>query len=310
MTQASVMPNHPAAVPEPKPEPQSWPARLKVYYYLTKPGIIYGNAVAAVAGFLLATHGWPRLGLLAAMLAGLSLVIASACVFNNYLDRRLDALMARTQRRALVRGRVSGRAALAYATILGVLGVGLLAAFTNWLTVIVALVGFVDYVVLYGWGKRHSVHSTLIGSISGAVPPVVGYCAVTGRFDAAALILFLILVCWQMPHFYAIAIYRLDDYAAARLPVLPVSRGIAATKRQIVAYIVAFMIVAASLTVAGRAGYVYLAAVLLMGALWLKKALAGFHAPNDHQWARQLFLFSLLVLMVTCAAIATAPLLP
>jgi len=159
---------------------------LKTYYYLTKPGIIRGNAVTAAAGFLLAAGLHPDLGLFLATLVGLSLIVASACVLNNCLDRRIDAAMARTQRRALVRGLVSTRAAIIYATILGLTGAALLAAFTNLLTLGLALFGLFAYVVLYGIAKRRTVHGTVVGSISGAVPPVVGYTAVTGSLDHGA----------------------------------------------------------------------------------------------------------------------------
>ncbi len=254
--------------------------------------------MTAAAGFLLGARGQVDLELLVAMLVGLSLVIGSACVVNNYLDRGIDAVMARTKRRALVSGAVSGRAALVYAAVLGLVGLGLLVAYTNELTVAISLVGFVDYVVLYGWAKRHTVHSTLVGSISGAAPIVAGYGAATGRFDLGAALLFVILVAWQMPHFYAIALYRGTDYAAAQLPVLPLVRGVRATKVQILAYIVAFVAATLALAAYGYAGWIYAAVMVPTGLVWLRLAWQGLGAINDERWARGLFRFSLIILLV------------
>ncbi len=270
---------------------------LRAYYALTKPGIIYGNLITTAAGFFLASRGAINLGLLIAIVAGTSLVIASACVFNNYIDRSIDVVMERTKRRALVAGTISAPRALVFGVILGLLGGFVLLRYTNWLTFAIGIIAFVDYVVLYGVAKRRSVHGTIVGSIAGAAPVVAGYTAVTGRLDAAAVILFLILVFWQMPHFYAIAIYRLKDYKAAQLPVLPAARGIRATKVQIVVYMAAFMAATLALSVYGYTGYVYTIGMIVIGLVWLGKGIAGFSSANDTKWARQVFLFSLVVLL-------------
>ncbi|MDE2589744.1 MAG: heme o synthase, partial [Patescibacteria group bacterium] len=198
---------------------------IKTYYLLTKPGIIYGNTITTVAGFLLASQGKIYFGLFMATLFGVSFVIASACVINNYLDRKIDKKMARTQKRALVTHAISPSHALVFATILGILGFLDLVVFTNGITFMIGLIGYIDYIVLYGLSKRKSIYGTLVGSISGATPIAAGYTAVTNRFDIAALLLFLIMVFWQMPHFYAIAIYRLKDYVAAGIPVLPAKKS-------------------------------------------------------------------------------------
>ena len=283
---------------------------VKTYYRLAKPGIVYGNAIAAIAGFLFASQGSPQLGLFLAMLVGISLVMASACVFNNYIDRDIDDAMARTKSRALVTGEISVRSALIYATVLGVVGTLLLVFFTNPLTAAVALFGHFAYVVVYGYAKRKTVHGTVVGSVSGAVPPVVGYVAVTNSIDIVAVLLFFILVLWQMPHFYAIAMYRLHDYKAAGIPVLPVVKGARRTKIEMLVYIVVFIGAASLLTVLGYAGYTYLAVMLLLGARWLQLGIQGFSAKNDALWARQLFKFSLYVLLGFCVAISLDAFLP
>ncbi len=270
---------------------------LKKYYQLTKPGIIYGNLVTVAAGFFLASKGDIDFGLFVAIMAGTALVIASACVFNNYIDRGIDLKMARTKGRALVEGSISGRAALVYATVLGLVGAVVLARYTNWLTFVIGLIAFVDYVVAYGIGKRQSVHGTIVGSIAGAAPILAGYTAVTDRLDAAAITLFVILVIWQMPHFYGIATYRFDDYKAADLPVLPVKKGMRRTKLWVTGYLMAFIVATLLLTAFGYTGYIYFVAMLLLGLNWLRLALAGFGTTDDKAWGRRVFLFSLVMIM-------------
>jgi protoheme IX farnesyltransferase len=271
---------------------------MRDYYQLTKPGIIYGNLLTAVAGFMLAAHGHIRFMLLLAMMTGLAAIIGASCVYNNVIDRDIDKQMARTKNRALVVGRISVRSALIFATSLLFLGVAILIIGTNLLTLAVALFGAFAYLVLYGVGKRKTVHGTLIGSISGAVPPVVGYLAVTGHFDSAAGLLFIILVSWQMPHFYAIALFRAKDYAAAEVPVLPVVAGALATKKQVLFYIFALAISSASLTLLGYTGYLYLGAMVLISFFWLLKGLTTFGLEDSARWGRQMFKFSLVVLLL------------
>ncbi len=284
---------------------------LKHYYVLTKPGIVYGNAITAAAGFFLASKGHLDLGLFAAAVAGISLVIASACVINNYIDRHIDDKMARTKNRALVSGKISVAHALIFATCLGLAGFALLMFGANLLAAFITFIGFFFYVVMYSIWKRRSVHGTIVGSISGAVPITAGYCAVTGRFDTGALLLFLILVVWQMPHFYAIAIYRQKDYAAAGIPVLPIKAGLPATKRQMLVYIVVFICLTILLAAFGYGGWIYLIVMLGVGLLWLKRCLDGFKkGTNDPLWARRLFKFSLIVLMTFSATISLNAFLP
>lgn len=281
---------------------------VKVYYRLTKPGIIYGNAITAAAGFFLASAGSLQFGTFVAMLLGTSAVIAAACVFNNYIDRGIDAKMERTKRRATVSGRVSGRAALLYGSSLGLIGFGLLAAFTNQLTVIVGLIGLVVYVAIYGYAKRHSIYGTEVGSIAGAMPIVAGYTAATNRFDSTALILFFILAFWQMPHFYAIAMYRLKDYQAAGIPVLPAIKGLRQTKLRMLFYTVAFGLTVCSLALFGHAGYVYLTVVAIASLAWLYQGLKA--TSDDIRWAKNMFGCSLIVLLAFSFAVSLNAWLP
>jgi protoheme IX farnesyltransferase len=140
------------------------------------------------------------------------------------------------------------------------------------------------------------VYGTLIGSLSGAAPPVIGYCAVTSHFDAGALILLAIFSLWQMPHSYAIAIFRFKDYQAANIPVLPVVKGISVAKNHITMYIIAFMVATLMLTLGGYAGYKYLVVAAAVSVWWLGMALSGYKTQNDRVWARKLFVFSIVAI--------------
>ncbi|MFI5240711.1 MAG: heme o synthase [Candidatus Saccharimonadia bacterium] len=275
---------------------------IKTYYQMTKPGIIYGNLLTVAAGFFLASSrvGHINIWLLFATMLGVSFVIGAACVFNNFIDRDIDKLMTRTEKRALASGSVSGASALGFASVLGFAGMLLLGKFTNWLTVSVGVVAFIDYVVLYGWSKRHSIYGTIVGSVAGAAPIVAGYTAVTSHIDAGAILLFLIMLTWQMPHFYAIAIFRLDDYSNALIPVLPAVKGIQTTKIQIICYVIAFTIANALLVLFGYTGYIYLGVMSIVGLTWLFVGLVGIKltGPAATAWARKMFFFSLIVVLV------------
>lgn len=283
---------------------------IKAYYILTKPGIVYSNALTAVAGFFLAAKGVFDIGLFLAMLFGIAFVIASSCVFNNYIDRDIDSKMKRTQKRALVKKSIPEFHAIVFATALGFVGFFLLLCFTNLLTTFIAFVGFFFYVIVYTFSKRLTVHGTVIGSISGAVPPVVGYCAVTNNFDLAAFLLFLILVIWQMPHFYAIAIFRSEDYRAAKIPVLPIKKGLMQTKIQMLVYTILFIIAADALTFFHYTGYVYLIVMTLLGIGWLVLAVRGFKTANGEKWARKFFFFSLIIIVLFSLLLIGNTLLP
>jgi len=277
---------------------------LKAYYRLTKPGIIYGNIFTATAGFLLASGRHINFGLMLATLLGIALVIACGCVYNNYLDRGIDVKMARTKRRALVKGTISNQAALIYGTVLGVLGFIVLVSYTNTLTAILGIIALTVYVALYGIAKRRSVHGTLVGSIAGALPPLAGYTAVSNHINVAAVLIFFIVTLWQMPHFYSIAIFRFDDYKAAGLPVLPVEKGILAAKIQILLYVAAFIVATLLLTMLGYTGYIYLAVATVLGFRWLWLAIQGFRANDDKKWARKMFFTSLLIISILSVTIS------
>lgn len=286
-------------------------ARWKDYYYLAKPGIVQGNLLSLVGGYILAgtLYGfdiWAGIG----VIIGTAGVIGGACVFNNCLDRNIDAVMKRTQRRALVRKTVPVPAALVYGSTLSLIGFASLWLLTNPLTTLVGFVGFVWYVAIYGYAKRHTPWSTLIGTVCGATPPVAGYTAITGQFDVAALLLFLILAVWQMPHFYALAIKYEAEYRLGGLPVLSVAKGSAVTKQRMLIWLAAFCVVAPSLSFFGYTGACYAALSTGLAVYWLTIAIRTRQEPNDKKWAGRIFGVSLLVLLVQSGLFAVGHILP
>jgi protoheme IX farnesyltransferase len=192
---------------------------LRTYYNLTKPGIIYGNALVAAAAFIFGSHTGINWMLFALTIVGLSFVIGGSCVFNNYYDRDIDARMERTKKRAFAAGKVTPMHALIFGFVLLLGGIALL-SFTSVLALGAALVGFIVYVFLYTPIKHRSGYAVYVGAIAGATPPVVGYAAATNMLDMYALAFFAFLFLWQLPHFFAIARYRYKEYQAAGIPLL------------------------------------------------------------------------------------------
>lgn len=277
---------------------------FRTYYQLTKPGIVHSNTLAAAAGYIFGAGDSFSISTLLALVVGVEAIIASACVYNNILDRRIDAAMKRTQNRALVNGTVSVRQATAYASILLLIGIGCLYFGTNLAALTVALVGHLAYSLLYTFTKRFTVHGTLIGTISGSTPPVIGYVAATGHVDIIALMLFLVMVAWQMPHFYSIALFRKDDYANAKIPVLSVMRGELATRQQIIAYVFLFIVSCIGLGVVAASLFTTLVLVLC-GAYWLYLCLSPATPAGDIvAWSRRQFGWSLMVLLVFCGLLS------
>lgn len=284
---------------------------LRAYLRLTKPGVMLGNLITTIAGFLFAANGVIDWKLFMSVNIGTGLVISSACVINNYLDQDIDAKMDRTRRRPLITGEVSGVGAVVFGATLGLLGMAILVAWTNWWVVGVGVFGWITYVWLYGaLSKRKSVHGTLVGSLSGAAPILAGYVAVNPGLDATAILLFSIIFFWQMPEFYSIAIYRQREYAQAGVPVSSVVRGVTATKRQIFAYTILTVASMISLAATPLASLTYLAFAVIFGARWLQLAAEGLAAQDDNDWARRNFHYALVVLVVFSLTISANYWLP
>jgi protoheme IX farnesyltransferase len=271
---------------------------------------VYGNALSTIAGFLFASKLHIDLWLFIPTVVGTSLVIGSACAVNNRIDLNIDKKMARTSKRALVSGEITTFQALIFAFALGLAGFTLLALFTNLKTFLLGVIGLFFYLVMYSIWKRKSTHGTLVGSVSGAIPPVAGYTAVTNRLDKAALLIFLIMVFWQMAHFFSIAMRRKKDYEAALLPVLPVKKGTEKTKKQILFYIFAFILASILLTLYDYVGYSFLIVVVGVGGYWLLFGLTQNKKLTDEVWSKKMFLLSLIALITFCVALSFGALLP
>ncbi|QAY60446.1 protoheme IX farnesyltransferase [Microbacterium protaetiae] len=282
------------------------------YYSLTKPGVLYGNVLTTVAGYLLAAawfgFSWR---VFVGVVVGSTFVIASACVLNNVLDRDIDTLMQRTSTRATVTGAIGKTPATIFSIVLGVLGTLLLIVTTNWWVVGTGVGGFIVYVWFYGaLSKRMSVHGTLVGSISGAAPILGGYLAASGRFDMAAVAVFLMVFFWQEPEFYSIAIYRRDEYARAGVPVISVVRGNRRTVWEILVYTVLFVASSMLLPLFGYVGITYTVVMGLLGLAWIVLGIAGLRARDVVAWSHQMFRGSMVMILALCVMVAIGPLLP
>lgn len=269
----------------------------KIFVELTKPGILFSNTITVFGGYWVALGSSGesfRLSLLLYAVLGALLVMASGCVLNNYWDRDLDQKMTRTRKRALPTGVISPNVVLWYGILLGIAGLAVLYFGTNPLTTLLGAVGLIVYVFIYTmWLKRTSTLSTTIGAISGSMPPVIGYCAITGVMDMGAWILFGILFFWQPPHFWALGIRRKEEYRAAGFPLLPVVHGNELTKMHMLRFLVMLVPVSLLLYAYGYVGEIYLVAAILLGLAWTFIGLAGFKTNEDDNWAKKMFVFSI-----------------
>lgn len=272
---------------------------------------MYGNVLTAVAGFFLAARGNVDWALFLETIAGITLVVSSACALNNYLDRDIDRQMERTKARPSVTGTVSVTGTIVYVIVLGLLGFAILTYWTNWFVVAVGVVGFVTYVWFYGaWSKRTSIHGTLVGAISGAMPIVGGYAAVRGGIDAGMVIVFLIMFFWQFPEFYSIAIYRRSEYATAHIPVMAVVKGVRSSVIQIYIYTILYVLSTLALTFTGTTGLVYFIVMAVFGCHWTWFAMKGLRAGSHEKWARKMFRFSMINVLVLCVMLSVGSILP
>jgi protoheme IX farnesyltransferase len=289
-----------------KPVP---PAPWRDYVTLTKPRIMSLLLLTGAAGMFVGARGLPPVGTLAVTLGGLALACGGASALNHVLDRDVDRLMRRTGHRPVAEERVAPARALEFGLALSAFSFVLLASLVNVLTAVLALVGNLFYVLVYTrWLKRSTPQNIVIGGAAGAVPPLVGWAAATGDLTLPALFLFLIVFFWTPPHFWALALVIKRDYEAARIPMLPVVRGDRETARQIVWYSIVLVGVTLLPFAWRTAGVLYLAAALLLGALFLRLAWR-LRRETTPVRAGALFRFSLLYLALLFVAMALDPLL-
>jgi protoheme IX farnesyltransferase len=275
------------------------------YVSLTKPRIMVLLLITGFCGMIVGARGWPGTETAVAAMTGLALACGGASALNHVLDRDIDPLMGeRTKRRPVASGRVAPSRALEFGLALSALSFVLLASTVNVLTAVLALVGNLFYVLVYTrWLKRTTSQNIVIGGAAGAVPPLVGWAAATGNVTVAALILFAIVFVWTPPHFWALALLIKDNYAAAKVPMLPVVKGERETARQIVLYSLGLVAVTVLPWAWGTVGLLYLASALALGAVfvWLAERLRRDTTPRR---AMLLFHFSLLYLALLFAAMA------
>jgi protoheme IX farnesyltransferase len=249
------------------PEPQT---RWRDYYELTKPNVVYLMLLTSAIGMFMSVPGIVPLDIL--ILGNLGIGLCSACgaVVNHLVDQRIDALMARTNKRPVAQGRISQIQAGIFAAVLGVTGMAILLVAINQLTAWLTLFSLIGYAVIYTlWLKRATPQNIVIGGLPGAAPPLLGWTSVTNEIHGHALLLVLIIFAWTPPHFWALAINRREDYARAAIPMLPVTHGVEYTSLHIVLY--TFILIAASLLpfATGMSGLLYLVGAVVLGSIHL-----------------------------------------
>ena len=280
-------------------------ATLRQYWALTKPRVVALIVFTALVGMFLAVPGLPPLKESVVGFLGIWLAASSAAAINQLLDSRIDAKMARTSWRPIVVGQITPARALAFALVLGALSMGLLVAFVNTITAVLTFASLIGYAVVYTvFLKRATPQNIVIGGIAGAAPPLLGWAAVTGmqgQWDwAHALLLVLIIFVWTPPHFWALAIFRREDYARALVPMLPVTHGVEYTRWQILIYTVLLVAVTVLPWAVGMSGVFYLGGALVLGAVFLVHAWKLMDPP-DELYAMRVFNYSIVYLMALFA---------
>ncbi|KUO94741.1 heme o synthase [Ferroacidibacillus organovorans] len=270
---------------------------------VTKPGITMSNAMMTFVGIWLGAMRHPVFSTAMLTLAGSSLVVMGGCAMNNFMDRDIDQLMSRTMKRPLPNNRLPAWSVIALGSVLAALGILMLGLYVNGLSALMAFIGLFFYVIVYTrLTKRTTSLSTVIGSISGAMPPLIGWTAMSNSLSLSAFLLFAFMFIWQPPHFFALGMRRVKEYAAAGIPLVPVLYGFDATKRQMVFWTVLLLPVSTLLYFTHAVGMIYLATSVVLGLWWIVKAVRGYRATDDVAWATEMFKFSLIYLMVMAAA--------
>lgn len=276
----------------------------KDFTSLIKIGIVNSNLITTFTGLWLAliftgNHFLQSLDIVIFTLLGTSLIIAGSAALNNYIDRDIDPIMERTKERPTVTGTISNGKVLTLGFTFIALGL-FLVFLTNVTAGIIGIIGVFSYVVLYSmWSKRLYVSNTIIGSISGAVPPLIGWAAVDPSLPMMAWVLFLLMFIWQPPHFYALAMRRVEEYRAANIPMLPAVKGFARTKRSIIMWVALLLPIPFFMTSLGLP-FVILATVLNVG--WLVMGVAGYRMKDEIKWATLMFVYSLNYLTILFTA--------
>lgn len=270
----------------------------RAYYELCKPRVVALMLITTLVGMLLATPGWVPWQILVFGNLGIGLTAAAGAVTNHLIDRRIDATMRRTHKRPIPMGKVSPLMASLFALVLALVGLGLLVSVVNLLTAVLTFFSLVGYAFIYTvFLKRSTPQNIVIGGLAGAAPPLLGWTAVTGHLDYGGLLLVLIIFVWTPPHFWALAIYRVEEYSKANIPMLPVTHGIAFTKLNILLYTCLLLVVSLLPFVVNISGWIYLAGSLILGSGFLYWAIKLKYS-NEPIIAMKTFRYSIIYLML------------
>ena len=266
---------------------------LRSYYELCKPNVVYMMLICAFVGMLLAEESVSSFGYLFVSLTGIACCAASAAAVNQVIDRNTDASMTRTDQRPLPQGELSPTHASVFALIIGIFGALILYLYVNTLTMILTLASLVGYAFIYTvYLKRATPQNIVIGGLAGAAPPLLGWSSISNSIDPYALLLVLIIFVWTPPHFWALAIYRKDEYAKESIPMLPVTHGVTFTKLQIVLYTIILFIVSMLPYVVLMSGEIYLYSALILSTIFLYYSI-NLYFSNDEEDAMKTFQFSI-----------------
>jgi protoheme IX farnesyltransferase len=271
------------------------------YLELTKPRVVALIVFTAIIGMFLAVPGMVPVQVLIFGTVGIWLAAASAAAINHLIDQRIDRIMARTAHRPLPTGALTPTQVLAFAVVLGALSMAILVALVNPLTAVLTFASLIGYAIVYtAWLKRATPQNIVIGGAAGAAPPVLGWAAVTGHVHPYALLLFLIIFVWTPPHFWALAIFRRDDYSRAQVPMLPVTHGVTYTRWHVLFYTILLVVATVLPFITGMSGLFYLGGALVLGVGFLYYAIVLMNPPNEF-FAMKVFNYSIIYLMALFA---------
>lgn len=276
---------------------------LKSYYLLCKPNVVYMMLICALVGMLLAEESVSSISRIVIALVGIAFCSGSAASINQVIDRKADASMTRTDQRPIPQGELSAVHASTFALVIGLIGALILYFFINTLTMILTLASLIGYAFIYTvYLKRATPQNIVIGGLAGAAPPLLGWASISNTVDPYALLLVLIIFVWTPPHFWALAIYRKDEYAKESIPMLPVTHGVAFTKLQIVLYTIILFIVSVLPYIVLMSGWIYLFSAITLSSMFMYYSIKLYYS-DDNAFAMKTFNFSIYYIFLIFVAL-------
>lgn len=276
---------------------------LKSYYLLCKPNVVYMMLICALVGMLLAEESVSSISRIVIALIGIAFCSGSAASINQVIDRKADASMTRTDQRPIPQGELSAVHASTFALVIGLTGALILYFFINTLTMILTLASLIGYAFIYTvYLKRATPQNIVIGGLAGAAPPLLGWASISNTVDPYALLLVLIIFVWTPPHFWALAIYRKDEYAKESIPMLPVTHGVAFTKLQIVLYTIILFIVSVLPYIVLMSGWIYLLSAITLSSIFMYYSIKLYYS-DDNAFAMKTFNFSIYYIFLIFVAL-------